>query len=198
MPAVVGSEGGGGIINSAGSGAAAGGSFGGGYGALAGGIIGGLSSFLGGASANAANSEAAQRARGLTRELANTAIQRRVADLKAANLNPMLAYENAAATPTIEPAHFENPAKEAVPAVSSAVEAAAVLAENKVRESQIRNLDVDSIKKASEYNVNEETASLTRFKAIQEQILTAKTFAEKDKLRQELPKVFKLKIVNAF
>jgi len=67
-------------------------------GAIAGGAAGGLFSYLGTRETNKANAQQAQIQESFQREMSNTAYQRAVADLQAAGLNPMLAYQQGGAT----------------------------------------------------------------------------------------------------
>lgn len=82
----------------------------------------GAGSLFGSLLQNSANRREAERARGFTERMSNTAHQREVADLRAAGLNPILSATggSGASTPQASQAQMENAL---APAVTSAVEA---------------------------------------------------------------------------
>jgi len=122
--------------------------------------IGASASLIGGSKQNVANAQMAQNQMDFQERMRQTQYQTAVADLKAAGLNPMLAYsQGGAGTPQGATAQMGNPLGEAG---SSAREAAIAVANFKQLQTQNVLTQEQAEDTASAAELKKDTAALTR------------------------------------
>ena len=98
--------------------------------------IGGLFGYKGQKDTNVASAQQAQKQMDFQREMSNTAVQRRMADLKKAGINPILAGSKEASTPAGAMAPQVNKAQVALSTLGSASSIANTIAQTKLTENK--------------------------------------------------------------
>ena len=105
-------------------------------GALLGGLASGYLGYRGAKKQNIASAQQAQQQMDFQREMSNTAVQRRMADLQAAGINPILAGSKEASSPAGAMAPQVNQAQVALSTLGTASQIANTIANTKLTDAK--------------------------------------------------------------
>lgn len=135
-------------------------------------VAGGLLSAAGQRSANETNQRIAKQNRAFQERMSGTAIRRRMTDLKAAGLNPILAGKFDASTPAGSMIPVSNVGAAAVSGAEKAGGTAKSIMNTKLIQAQLNNITQDTILKTAQGNTQQSLDALYQGQAntLQEQL----------------------------